>query len=108
MSTRGFLHKHVETPLCEHYVAVGALCSLTTNSEDVLEAARMTFLPVSSPQASVDFSLRFWVDDADTAGPTWPRPYARGLGHLVFAGFDTRSSLLANLRTRRVIGRFST
>jgi len=31
----------------------------------------------------------------------------RGLNHLVFAGFDTGSSMLADLRTRRVIGRFS-
>jgi len=108
MSRRGFLHKNVETPLCEHYIAAGALCSLTTNSEQLLEAARTTFLPLISPGASVDFSLRFWVDDAATAAPPWPRPYVRGLGHLVFAGFDGRSSLLANLRTRRVIGRFST
>lgn len=107
MSGRGFLHKNVETPLCGHYVAAGALCSLSTNSEQLLEAARRTFLPVISPQTPVDFSLRFWVDDADTAGPPWPKPYARGLGYLVFAGFDTRSSLLANLRTRHVIGRFS-
>jgi hypothetical protein len=108
MSRRGFLHKNVETPLCEHYIAAGALCSLTTNSEQLLEAARKTFLPLISLGGSVDFSLRFWVDDAATAAPPWPRPYVRGLGHLVFAGFETRSSLLANLRTRRVIGRFST
>jgi hypothetical protein len=58
MSRRGFLHKNVETPLCEHYIAAGALCSLTTNSEQLLEAARKTFLPLISLGGSVDFSLR--------------------------------------------------
>lgn len=108
MRSPDFLHQDAETKLCEYYLAAGAHCRLSTNSEQVLQAARETFLPPISPGLSVDFLLRFWVDDTDTAGPPWPRPYARGLGHLVFAGFDTRSSLLANLRTRRVIGRFST
>lgn len=107
MSHHGFLSRNVETPLCEHFVAVGAHCSLTTNCERVLEAARATFLPASSPKPPVDFSLRFWVDHSARSEPPWPNPYARGLGDLVFAGFDPRSSLLANLRTRHVIGRFS-
>ena len=107
MSRRGFLHKDVETHLCEHYAAAGAEFSLTTNSEGLLEAARKVFLSVNSPAARVDFSLRFWVDSDDKSEPPWQKPYVRGLDHLVFAAFDTRSSLLANLRTRRVIGRFS-
>lgn len=107
MSHQGFLSRNVETPLCEHFVAAGAVCSLRTNCERVLEAARITFVPASSPKAPVDFSLRFWVDHAGRSRPPWPNPYARGLGELVFAGFDPRSSLLANLRTRHVIGRFS-
>jgi len=60
-----------------------------------------------TPTASVDFSLRFWVDFADPSQRPWPKPYVRGLDHLVFAGFDVGSSMLADLRTRRVIGRFS-
>lgn len=103
----GFLHRDVETPLRENYIAAGALCSLATNCEQLLEAARTTFLPAPPPEAPVDFSIRFWVDSADGPKPPWPKPYARGLGDLLFAGFDPRSSLLANLRTRRVIGRFS-
>jgi len=67
----------------------------------------VTLLPTSSPKMLPDFSLRFWVDHAARSEPPWPKPYARGLGDLVFAGFDRRSSLLANLRTRHVIGRFS-
>jgi predicted ATPase len=107
MRHRDFLHKDAETPLGERYLAAGAVCSLSTNWQPLLEAARDTFQPFEAPPDSVDFSMRLWVDNADTAQPPWPKPYVRGLGHLVFAGFDTGSSLLADLHTRRVIGRFS-
>ena len=107
MSYGDFLCKDAVTPLCEHYTAAGALCSFSTNCESLLEAARESFLPVEAPAASVDFSVRFWVDLNNSARPPWPKPYARGLNHLVFAGFDSESSMLANLRDRRVIGRFS-
>jgi hypothetical protein len=102
-----FLRKDAETPLCEHYMAAGAVCSFSTNYEQLLEAARRTFPPAESRPGSADFSVRFWVDSTDTAQPPWPKPYVRGLDHLVFVGLDARSSMLANLRTRRVIGRFS-
>ncbi len=108
MSIQDFLHKNAETPLCQRYMAAGAICSFSTNSEDLIGVAHETFLPVDLPDATADdFSIRFWVDDARPAQPPWPKPYVRGLGHLVFVGFDARSSLLADLRARRVIGRFS-
>lgn len=107
MRHQDFLHKDAETHLCEHYMAAGAVCGLSTNSEQLLEAARNTFLPIETPPGKIDFSLRLWVDNADEAKPPWPKPYVRGLGHLVFAGFDAGSSMLADLRTRRVVGRFS-
>jgi hypothetical protein len=102
-----FLCKDAKTPLCERYVAGGAVCSFSTNCEALLEAARESFLTLQPPSASVDFSIRFWVANDSPAQPPWPRPYVRGLDHLVFAGFDSGSSMLADLRTRRVIGRFS-
>jgi len=108
MRRQDFLHQDAETKLCEHYMAAGAVCSLTTNCEQLLEAARTTFLPVEVPWRPIDFSLRFWVDGAAAPQQSWPKPYVRGLGDLVFAGFDAHSSMLADLRTRRVIGRFST
>lgn len=108
MTTRDFLRKDAETPLCERYMVAGTVFSFSTNSEQLLEAARDSFLPVKPPLVSVDFSVRFWVDPADSAQPPWPKPYVRGRDHLVFAGFDAGSSLLADLGARRVMGRFST
>lgn len=107
MGSRDFLHKDAETPLCEHYSVAGAVCSLATNSEQLFEAARGTFLPADRPLGPVDLALRFWVDDADRTQPPWPKPYIRGLDDLVFVGLDARSSMFADLRTRRVIGRIS-
>jgi hypothetical protein len=107
MSAGDFLCKDAATPLCEHYTAAGAVCSFSTNCAALLEAARESFLPLEALPVSVDFSIRFWVDSTNPAQPPWPKPYVRGLNHLVFAGFDSGSSMLADLRTRRVIGRFS-
>jgi hypothetical protein len=107
MQPPDFLHKDAETNLCEHYIAAGAACSLSTNSQRVLDAARNTFQAAEVQPGAVDFHLRFWVDDADSSQAPWPKPYVRGLDHLVFAGLDEGSSMLADLRTRRVIGRFS-
>jgi hypothetical protein len=107
MHSRDFLHKHAETHLCEHYTAAGAVFSLSTNCDKLLAAARGSFLPAEAAAGPADFSLRFWVDDADTARSPWPKPHLRGLDHLVFVGLDTKSSMLVDLRNRRVIGRFS-
>jgi hypothetical protein len=107
MSPGDFLHKDAETQLCEHYMVGGVVCRFSTNSAQLLEAARESFLPVTPPAVSVEFSVRFWVDETDRAQPPWPKPYVRGLDHLAFAGFDAGSSMLADLRTRHVIGRFS-
>jgi hypothetical protein len=106
MRPRDFLHKDAATPLNEHFVAAGAVCRFSTNSEPLLEAAHASFVAVT-PTSAVDFSVRFWVDEGRSSQPPWPKPYVRGLDHLVFAGFDSGSSMLADLRTRRVIGRFS-
>lgn len=107
MHSPDFLHKGAETKLCEQFVAAGAVCSLQTNSKEVLDAARDTFLPIALPAHTLDFSMRLWVDRTRQSGPPWPKPYVRGLDHLIFAGFDEDSSVLANLRNRHVIGRFS-
>lgn len=107
MQPPDFLHKDAETKLCEHFVAAGALCSLSTNSEPILDAARSTFQAVDSEWGPVNFRLRLWVDHEDRSRPPWPKPYVRGRDYLVFAGFDECSSVVAELRSHRVIGRFS-
>lgn len=108
MASRNFLHKDTETPLVERYIVAGAVCALETNSEQLLRSARDGFLAAEAGTDAADFSLRFWVDNSDAAQPPWPKPYVRGLDHMVFAGFDAKSSMLADLRARRVVGRFST
>lgn len=107
MGRQEFLHRDAETPLNEYFISAGVMCSLATNSERLLENTRRTFQPIPATTGPIDFSMRFWVEGEGVAQQTWPKPYVRGLNHLVFAGFDARSSLLADLRTRRVIGRFS-
>jgi len=107
MHSPDFLHKDAETNLCEHFLAAGTVCRIATNCESLLKAARESFMPLEMPPDALDFSLRFWVDDTTPSRSPWPNPYVRGLDHLVFAGFDAESSLLVNLHTRHVIGRFS-
>ena len=101
------LKKNAETPLAEVFIVAGARCEIHSNSESILSAARESFLPVHSRAGVVDLQMRFWVDAETRSQPPWPKPYLRGLDHLVFAGFDNGSSMLADLRTARVIGRFS-
>lgn len=107
MQPPDFLHKDAETKLCEHFIAADAVCSLSTNSQQVLDAARNTLQTAEVQPGPVVLHLRFWVDDTDPSQAPWPKPYVRGLNHLVFAGFDESSSMLTDLRTCRVIGRFS-
>ncbi|HZQ94544.1 MAG TPA: hypothetical protein VFA67_06010 [Candidatus Sulfotelmatobacter sp.] len=107
MASADFLHKNAETPLHEYYLAAGAVCSLSTNSEQVLEAARSSFLAFPSPTRQIDLRLRLWVDDKSRAESPWPKPYVRGMDHLVFAGFEAGNSLVVDLRKHVVIGNFS-
>jgi hypothetical protein len=107
MDPPDFLHKNAETNFCEHFLAAGAACRINTNCESLLKAARESFLRLEVPPDALDFSVRFWVDDKTPSRPPWPKPYVRGLDHLVFAGFDAESSLLVDLHSRHAIGRFS-
>lgn len=85
----------------------GIGCEISTNSESILAAARESFLPVDKPASAIEFRMRFWVDEEQTSQAPWPKPYVRGLDHMVFAGFESGSSALVDLHTCRVIGRFS-
>jgi hypothetical protein len=107
MQSRDFLRTGAKTPLLEYYTAAGVVCSLATNSQQLLECARHCFLAFDTPPDRVDFTLRFWVDDTDQESAPWPKPYVRGLDYLVFAGLGASSSFLADLQSKHVIGRFS-
>jgi hypothetical protein len=75
---RDFLHKSAEIPLVERYIAADAACSLSTNSPQILDAARNTFQDAGFQPGPVEVRLRFWVDDTDLSEPPWPKPYVRG------------------------------
>jgi predicted ATPase len=102
-----FLKKNAETPLCGFFLAAGAICEVRTNSRSVLEAAQASFVVIEPSDAGADLRMRFWVDANEFSPGPWPKPYARGLEHLVFAGFDSTSSALIDLHSHRIVGRFS-
>jgi hypothetical protein len=106
MSSHDFLHIHARTELAEDYAVAGFVFRLTTNHGALLECFRGTF-PTTKNAGHVDFFFRFWIDDGDASRPPWPQPYVRGLVHRVYAGFDAKSSVFADLRARTMIGRFS-
>jgi hypothetical protein len=96
------------TPHVENYRAAGAAWSLSTNSKPILKAAGESFQAISDSNLPADLALRLWVDSQSQSCPPWPKPYVRGLEHLVYAGFSQGNSLIVDLRRRRVAGRFST
>ena len=106
MSSHDFLHIHARTELSEDYAVAGFVFRLTTNHGALLECFRGTF-PTTKNAGHVDFFFRFWIDDGDASRPPWPQPYVRGLVHRVYAGFDAKSSVFADLRARTMMGRFS-
>ena len=102
-----FLHIQAHTPHIETYLAAGAAWRVSTNSKPILKAAAESFQSISDAHLAADLALRLWVDAQSQSCPPWPKPYVRGLEHLVYAGFSQDSSLIVDLRTRRVTGRFS-
>lgn len=107
MAAGDFLRKEAVTPLCEHYLMAGVPGAISTNSETILAAACDCFCRIASPPPEPKLRLRFWVDPKGSSQPPWPKPFIRGLDHLVFAGFDDQNSILVDLHECRAIGRFS-
>jgi hypothetical protein len=106
-SRRAFMNDGAHTFLRESYLVTGAHFAIATNSEEILAAARNSFGQPVEPESSPDLTMRLWVDPAAQSFPPWPHPHFRGLGYLVYAGFDSENSLLLNLRRGRLVGRFS-
>jgi len=90
-------HK-LHTPLGESYLVAGAHFAIATNSQEILTSARNSFRQTVGSETSPDLTMRLWVDPAAQTFPPWPRPYFRGLSHLVYAGFDSENSMLLDLR----------
>ena len=107
MAPPDFMNIKARTPVCTHYQVAGVVCELSTNAESLVNAANDSFFPLKSRPPAVDFRVRIWADESLESATPWPKPYARGLDHLVFVGLDAGSSMLIDLADRRVIGRFS-
>ena len=107
MGTPDFLRKQAQTPWTEHFLMAGVLGAISTNSQDILAAARESFCAARVSAAEPRLHMRFWMDPQGTTQPPWPKPTFRGLDHLIFAGLDEQNSILIDLQSRRIIGRFS-
>ena len=106
-SQREFMNHGAHAWLRESYLVTGAHFAIATNSAEILAAARNSFRQVVETETSPALTMRLWVDPAARSHLPWPEPYFRGLGHLVYAGFDHENSMLLDLRRRRIVGRLS-
>src|SRR5262245_6039959 len=103
-----FLRMAVSTPLRANYHAAGVDLIIETNAAAIHGMAQDSFEQTWDVlDKKEDIRLRFWVDEESSADERKPKAYFRGLGHLVFAGFDEKNSLLINLRNRFAAGRFT-
>jgi hypothetical protein len=107
MTTTDFLKRQEETPLCGTFMVAGTASEIQTNSELIIAVANECFPPLRSDLALSPLRFRLWVDPKANSEPPWDLPYFRGLGNLVFGGFDSESSVIVDMRGRRIIGRFS-
>jgi len=109
ISPGDFLKTRAVTPLKGRYWAAGMQLLIMTNFEPILNAAQKSFeeRTLSRREEMKEVQLRFWVEDSPHPGIPKSKPYFRGLDHLVFAGFDSRNSLLINLREHCGVGRFT-
>jgi hypothetical protein len=107
-ASNDFLKIEQETPLQRVFLVCGTEWRISTNSESVLQAASDCFLELEHPVAPPAVQAKFWVEPGSSEAADSSSPYVRGLDHLVFAGFDSRSSAVVDLSTLRIAGRFST
>ncbi|MDE3180641.1 MAG: hypothetical protein KGM47_13400 [Acidobacteriota bacterium] len=97
----------VDARLCEWFRVLGLRGAISSNSQQILHAARRSFRQNMNPEPTPDLSMSLCVDSNASGSPPSPQPYFRGLSHLVYAGLDSKCSMLLDLRRRRGIGRFS-
>src|SRR6476620_7363999 len=98
----------VKTPLRANYQAAGVDLIIETNAAAIHAIAQDKFEQTWDViDKKEDIRLRTWVDEKSSADERKTQAYFRGVGHLVFAGFDEKNSLLINLRDRFAAGRFT-
>lgn len=108
LESRDFFRTRAQMPLGETFLMAGARCRISTNSESILICARKLFASLPAQGGNTDVDIRFWVDHTPTtSSQPWPKPYFRGLGRFVYAGFDGLNSILVDLNQRQVVGRFT-
>ena len=98
--------RNPDLPLHGRFSAAGSRWSVRSNSLDVLEAVAETF-PRLNHRGRVTLSVDIYVDHNAGTKSLWTVPQFRGRDHLVFADYGPDACMLADLRARHVIGRFS-
>ena len=97
----------ISTNLEARFSVVGTTWLISSNSPEILAAAKETFPDAADSSAAIDLTVRLVVNPALVGKTPWPKPYFRGLDHLVYAAYDQNCSMLVDLLRRRVIGEFS-
>ena len=107
MKASDFFRRGAETPLHATVMTAGVHCRIRTNSSSILAAAQSSFLSCPTSSETPQISARLWIDNESRSQFPLPKPYVRGLDHLVFAAFDPSSSILVDLNKKHALGRFS-
>jgi hypothetical protein len=89
------------------FQVAGSVWQIASNAPEILTAARETFQPVGDTNVPAALTIRFFVDPEIHESAPWPEPHFRGLDHLVYAAYSSGSSMLIDLRRRRVLGLIS-
>ena len=90
-----------------YFYAGGAACCFSTNSAEIMQAVRRTFLPAHAAMDGDGFRVDIFVTANDSPAPLWKQPYFRGLEHMVVASFGPHDFLFFNQLTKHVRGRIS-
>ena len=98
--------RNPDLPLHGHFSAAGSRWSVRSNSLHLLKAVAEAF-PRLNHRGRTTLSVDIYVDHNAGTKSFWTVPQFRGRDHLVFADYGPDACMLADLRARHVIGRFS-
>lgn len=94
-------------PMRAQFLAAGSVWRVSCSSREILQVMGEAFQPLDRGDSHVDLDISFRVDPTLCETPPWPKPYFRGLDHMVYAAYGPGSSMLVDLQAPRVIGLFS-